>query len=381
MIPNFHIYIYCILSLVESLRCTIILVSHTITCTRNDRPAPGSRLEQKRVRVSTNSVSLCAQLQLTRVAASSMCHHRLAWLLVSCTVASGRAKVTLRYFPVAARGELARLYAVAGGLEIVDSVDTNGYQNDTLFGFLPALDHPEAGVSGLQESLAIERYVAAIAPMFSGLTPAQRAIDDMFACAKEDLMVVESCLQDASIARACVPLRMERYFSRLELLVPEQGFVHGLAFPTGADLVTLIIAKAGFPWGRAMLLAGYTDWPSRFPKVHALAERTASVPDIAHYLDRSTTFYAKLQPDLPPSVLTTMVTPSSTVVTHVGSDKVLATDDAPTFVSEAAVNCALLAVSVATLIALRRASAHLYCWSRSSKLSIPSDSRPYAAYT
>ena len=319
------------------------------------------------------------------------------WLLIGSAIMSASAKVTLRYFPVAARGELTRLYAAAGGLEMVDSVDVTGYQNNTLFGFLPALDHPEAGILGLQESLAIERYVANIAPKFSGLTPAQRAMDDMFACAKEDIMVVESCLDNASIARACVPPRMERYLSRLELLVPTAGFVHGLGFPTGADLATLIIAKAGFPWGRAMLLAGYTDWPTRFPKVHALAERTACVPDVARYLATSQTFLAKLQPDPPPSTAvvaklqsdhpnpsvgaaaTARAALSATVpgrAAHASRDESALAGDAPTSVPEAAVTCGFLAAGVAMAAATWRARG----WSRRRSSTWSPEARPYAAY-
>ena len=210
------------------------------------------------------------------------------------------AEIRLTYFPVAGRGELARLYAAAGGLDIVDDSDVvlgGDYKKTTPFGFLPVLDHPEAGLVRLQESLAVERYIASLAPRFETLTPQQRAVDDQFACAKEDMMAVEPCAANATIARACVPALMERHLGILEGLVPENGFVHGLAFPTGADLVVLLVAEAGFPWGRAMRLAGYHEgWRGRFPKVHALAQRTAAVPEVAAYLGRSATFYARRDP-------------------------------------------------------------------------------------
>jgi len=216
------------------------------------------------------------------------------------------SKVKLTYFPVAARGELARLYAAAGELDITDDTDVvlgGDYKTSTPFGFLPVLDDPEAGLMRLQESLAVERYVASIAPKFKGLTPAQRAVDDQYACVKEDLMAVEACMTNASFARACVPPKMDFYLSILETLVPANGFVNGLEFPTGADLATLLIAEAGFPWGRAMRLANYTTWRTRFPKVHALAKRTAEVPAVASYLAASRTFYARRDPE--PSELET----------------------------------------------------------------------------
>ena len=208
------------------------------------------------------------------------------------------AMIKMTYFPIAGRGELARLYAAAGGLEIID--DTNvtlggTYKTSTPFGFLPILVHQEVGLL-LQESLAVERYIAAFAPRFNTLTIQQRAIDDQFACAKEDLMAVEACAGNASIARSCVPPILEHHFGVLEKLVPASGFVNGLSFPTGADLATLIVAEAGFPWGRAMRLANYS-WARRFPKLHALAQRTASAPEVADYLATSTTFYARRDPE------------------------------------------------------------------------------------
>ena len=225
--------------------------------------------------------------------------------------ANALAALTLTYFPVAARGELARLYAASGGLDIIDSTNTTDYKTTTPFGLLPVLDHPEAGLLRLQESLAIERYISSIAPGFNALTPAQRAVDDEFACIKEDSMVVEGCMENASTVRTCVSQYMERYLALLEQLVPVDSFVHGLGYPTGADLATLLIAMGGFPWGRAMRLAGYTDWPSRFPKVAALTKRTAAWPAVAHYLDVSTTFFAKIDPDLPPEASKALVSVTS----------------------------------------------------------------------
>lgn len=219
-------------------------------------------------------------------------------LTVFLTVtAAAWGKVKLTYFPVAGRGELSRLLAAVGGLAMVDSFDTANYATDTPFGFLPMLEDSDSGLFQLQESLAIERYISAVAPQFHQLTPAQRAVDDEFACAKEDLMVVESCAVNVSAARACVPPIFDRYLGILEKLVPGSGFVHGLEFPTGADLATLIITQAGFPWGRAKRLAGYSDqWQMRFPKVAALSERTAAAPAVAAYLAESATFYAKMEP-------------------------------------------------------------------------------------
>ena len=100
-----------------------------------------------------------------------------------------RFLLTLSLCVRARRGELARLYAVVGGVDFTDNIDTTGYKQKTPIGYLPAVAHAEAGLfpnctfafGCLQESLAIERYVRDIAPGFLALSPQQRAVDDMFA--------------------------------------------------------------------------------------------------------------------------------------------------------------------------------------------------------
>ena len=280
-----------------------------------------------------------------------------ALVLIAAVPVRCRHEVTLTYFPVAARGELARLLAAAGGLAIVDSTDTTNY-TATPFGFLPMLADPGAGLI-LQESLAIERYISAIAPQFSQLTPAQRAVDDEFACAKEDLMAVETCAVNVPAARECVPRLFDRYLGILEKLIPRStGFVHGLPFPTGADLAVLVITKSGFPWGRGMRLAGYTDqWPRRFPKVAALAERTAAAPAVAAYLATSATFYAKLEPtggvmiDPPAAVHATALAVAERGLRAAGATTVAVAD--AILLADAAILLALVAAAVAAPVRSR----------------------------
>ena len=52
------------------------------------------------------------------------------------------AKPKLTYFGIAGRGELARLYAVVGGIEIEDSIDTDGYKQKTPIGYLVRRTQP-----------------------------------------------------------------------------------------------------------------------------------------------------------------------------------------------------------------------------------------------
>ena len=118
-------------------------------------------------------------------------------LLALCTF--GHAKPVITYFGIAGRGEVARLYAVVGGLDITYNTNTEGYKQKTPIGYLPALAHPEAGLfpnctfafGCLQESLAVERYVRELAPKYGVLTPQEKAIDDMITMIKEDLIHVD----------------------------------------------------------------------------------------------------------------------------------------------------------------------------------------------
>ena len=216
-------------------------------------------------------------------------------------IALAQSAPVLTYFAIAGRGELARLYAVVGGLDIVDSLDTQGYKQKTPIGYLPALAHPEGGLfpacefafGCLQESLAVERYLRELAPGFANLTAPQRAVDDMVAMIKEDVLaLVEPGAANASLAPAAVPPAFDRYLGVLERgYVPDDGFVNGLAHPTGADLAVLVMLRSGFPFGEAIANAGY-DGASEYPKTYALADRAAAFPAVAEYLATSQTFYA-----------------------------------------------------------------------------------------
>eukprot|EP00316_Scyphosphaera_apsteinii_P012999 CAMPEP_0119314662 /NCGR_PEP_ID=MMETSP1333-20130426/33637_1 /TAXON_ID=418940 /ORGANISM="Scyphosphaera apsteinii, Strain RCC1455" /LENGTH=227 /DNA_ID=CAMNT_0007319831 /DNA_START=196 /DNA_END=879 /DNA_ORIENTATION=+ len=221
------------------------------------------------------------------------------WLLLGLLcVAAGPPRLT--YFNVAGRAELARLYAAVGNLTIIDNTDTDGYKSKTPSGYVPVLAH--AGLfptcafeyGCLQESLAIERYVRDIAPGFHGLTPEQRAVDDMFAQIKEDIL---QGVEDKGVIRpvAAVDATFTHFFGVLELFVPKSGFVHGHAFPTGADLAVLVSVRAGFPFAQALESAQF-NVAARYPKVAALAVRTATAPAVAAYLNRSTTFYERHLP-------------------------------------------------------------------------------------
>merc|ERR1712194_934108 len=96
------------------------------------------------------------------------------------TAATGKPR--LLYFPIGGRGELIRLIAAAGGLEISDEA-VGPDAGKEFFGALPILVHGDMRIC---QSQAMESYVAALAPKYKSLTPQQRAVDDMYAGIKED---------------------------------------------------------------------------------------------------------------------------------------------------------------------------------------------------
>merc|ERR1712136_378503 len=200
----------------------------------------------------------------------------------------------LVYFPMAGRGELCRLLAAVGGVPLEDQPPPADESHKTEFtGSLPQMKH---GDFKLTQSGAIESYIAAIAPKFQGLTSQQRAIDDCYAATKEDILqgmvpVVFGQGEAKEAALAKLPSLLDKFLSVLEENAPEQGFTHGLDFPTGADLTLMIITSAGAPFQVCYQAASY-DWQSKFPKIKSLVERTQAVPEVKEYLSSSKTFGA-----------------------------------------------------------------------------------------
>mmetsp|Transcript_70858 Transcript_70858/g.196858 ORF Transcript_70858/g.196858 Transcript_70858/m.196858 type:complete len:213 (-) Transcript_70858:138-776(-) len=196
-------------------------------------------------------------------------------------------KPLLITWPVAGRGELARLIAAAGGLEIEETGDS-GIIDKASYGSpgsVPLLSH---GDLKMCQSLAIESYLASIAPKFQGLTAKQRAMDNMFCCIKED--VIGGCVKiiygDKSLADEEVPKNFDKFFTVVEGLVPASGFINGLSFPTPADLAVYNMNTGFMPFVKVMQLGNYTP---NYPKIKALIDRTAAAPGVKEYIQTTTT--------------------------------------------------------------------------------------------
>lgn len=208
-------------------------------------------------------------------------------------------KPTLNYFDICGRGELARLVSAVGELEIEDKAWSpsfedggwrQGYQaigNKHNFpGTMPILEH---GDFQLFQSQAIESYLASIAPKFQDLTPEQKAKDLMFALCKADINVpTENLLFKKITPEELTPI-MDKWLGYIEGLLPDSGFVNGLAFPTMADLSVLVIAKGCMPFQAASTMANCSilQRKGQYPKIERVVADCLSYPQVADYLKNS----------------------------------------------------------------------------------------------
>lgn len=206
---------------------------------------------------------------------------------MSALAAAGARPLHMYYYPVAGRGELIRLIAAAGGLDLAEGKPDEGVDR-AAYGSpsgLPLLQH---GAVKLSQSGAIERYVSGLVPRFAALDLAQQATDHMFSCIKEDVLLgcAKVIFGDVASAPTEVPKLCDKWFAVVEGLLPADGFVLGLDYPTVADLAVLNMARGYMPFGAAYKHGKYAFAP-RHPKMAALVARTAAAPGVKEYLASS----------------------------------------------------------------------------------------------
>jgi len=201
------------------------------------------------------------------------------------------SKPCLYYFPFAGRGELTRLIAAAGGLELNERMSAPDRASFGSPGSMPCLAH---GTEKVYKSLPVESYIASIAPNFAQLTETERAVDDMLCKIKGDMLegfegILNGIMVDeekmATVAEDVARIG-NRWLPMLESKLPAEGFINSLAFPTAADVAVLNVAKAFIPFGAAYMLGSY-DVLAKFPKLAAHVNRVAIYPTVKPYLDAS----------------------------------------------------------------------------------------------
>lgn len=203
------------------------------------------------------------------------------------------SKPCLFYYPFAGRGELARLIAAAGDLQMDEKMELKDASPFGSPGGWPCLEHASLRIS---QTFAIESYLARIAPAFKDLTVTQRAEDAMFCKFKEEMVAGYTAIDAIILAgEAQKAAEMDdiadlgdKWFPVIEGRLPADGFINGLDFPTAADLAVLNIATGFIPFGLAYLMGKY-DARAKWPKFASHAKRVAAFPAIKSYLDRSRT--------------------------------------------------------------------------------------------
>lgn len=190
------------------------------------------------------------------------------------------------YFPVAGRGETIKLICAAGGIEL--NIADGGSIDKAEFGSpsgLPVFQHGDLKIS---QSGAIETYVSFLA--FPDLTPPQRAKDSQLCFMKEDALAgtAKVLFNPELKAKAAeeLPPHFNKWYPVFESLLPDDGFINGLPYPTAADLAVLNVCRGFMPFGAGYKLANF-DLEASYPKLVAHANRVAAVPSIEAYLAKS----------------------------------------------------------------------------------------------
>ena len=212
-------------------------------------------------------------------------------------------KPILHYFDVSGRGELSKLIAAVGGLEL-DFVEypfqANGASEaDKLAAGKLENEHTKAatemGMDGcglpicvhadlkINQSQSIQNYFADLGPNFPKRTPKQKAVDSMFQGALEDMMGLAAGVILSGGDGALVPVAMTKILTHLSKYIPDDGFVHGTDAPAIADCVILVLTQALVPFA-ATLGEGAAEVYGKFPKAVALGERVAAFPAVAAWL-------------------------------------------------------------------------------------------------
>lgn len=223
------------------------------------------------------------------------------------TIAKGKlnslVKPVLHYFDISGRGELSKLICAVGGVEIdvveypfeangasvadklkagkMESAHTKAATDMGMEGCgLPIVVHGDLKIN---QSAAVQDYFCSIGPNYPNVTPQQKAIDDMFAGALEDVMGLGAGIILSGGDPANMPVYMAKTLTHLSKYIKGEGFVHGYDTPTKADLVILVLTQALIPF-HATLGEGAADCYGKFPEAVALGERAAAFPAVAAWL-------------------------------------------------------------------------------------------------
>lgn len=195
---------------------------------------------------------------------------------------SSPEKVKFQYFPIAARGEVCRLIAAVGGLELEEFEVKDKAEYGSPSG-VPLIQHGDLKMS---QSLPIEAYLSQIAPAYYNLTPQQRALDGMFAAIKEDVLASAAKQIFGDKNPEEIQKILDKWFPIIEGKLPSSGFTVGFSIPTIADFSLLVIARGRMPLNAAYEIAtvDIDEELKKYPKFKAIVAKTEAYPQVKEYL-------------------------------------------------------------------------------------------------
>lgn len=241
----------------------------------------------------TTAVEAASKEELKSVVKDLKGKNKEKLLDVLATDEATSEKPTLYYLPIAARGEVARLIGKFGGLDFEDCLTDGSDLDKKSFGSpsgLPVLKHGDYKIS---QSYAIMPYITSITPKYAGLTPQQKCKDMQFNAMMDDM--ISDCVpkffgKDPEMKEK-IGAGVDKWFTVLEAITPESGFVNGLSFPTGADFVVLVMNKGYTPF-KGLYKIAEMDPFEKYPKLKALVDRTMEVPEVKALVEASKTMDA-----------------------------------------------------------------------------------------
>jgi len=202
----------------------------------------------------------------------------------------------LYYMPIAARGEVSRLIAHVGGLnmrlelECTEQLKKEAGSPSSL----PILVH---GPLKITQSSAIVAYLLSAAPKYRSLTCVQHAKDMHIHGIFEDVIQgLAKVILDPRMGKdetydapKMITDHMDKWMPIIEYILPASGFVNGLSYPTAADFAMVVMLEGVTPFVGCYHIANNYDPLKNAPKLKALYEKTRAYPEVKQFLDSSTT--------------------------------------------------------------------------------------------
>lgn len=137
----------------------------------------------------------------------------------------------------------------------------------------------------------MEQYIAGLVPKYAAETAGQKAKDIQFSAIKDDLMnaLAPNLPGVGELNAEKLKAGLDKWLPLIEGILPADGFINGLAYPTLADFAVLLMHDGFMPYDAAfkccaLVDGAKTEYLASYPKFAGLVSRTKADPDVAAYL-------------------------------------------------------------------------------------------------